>query len=101
MVSKEEMLRMAGFPTDPKIDELERKLSELAYEWRRTKKSKLVRQYHKTYRELQGLGWNERLDFDSRLPDELMPSAKKETKTQGTQRERLERATPSLREVGK
>jgi hypothetical protein len=79
MVTNEELLKMAGFPIDPRIDALEQKLSDLAVEWRRTKKKSLVTQYHNIYRELQRLGWNGRLDLDSCLPDHLMPSESQPT----------------------
>ncbi len=77
MVSKEEMRRLAGFPSDPAIRELERKLGNLAAKWRRTTDKAVVDQYHKTYRELQRLGWEGSLDLESCLPDHLMPPAQK------------------------
>jgi hypothetical protein len=61
---------------DPKrIDELDDELGNLAVQWRRTPDNAIVYQYHQLYYQLIELGWDQSLDTESHLPNELMPQA--------------------------
>ncbi|HLO17297.1 MAG TPA: hypothetical protein VK206_20865 [Anaerolineales bacterium] len=56
------------------IDNLERKLSYLAMNWRGEKTHSIVKQYHEVVQNLWNLGWRgTTLLADMELPDELMP----------------------------
>lgn len=66
--------RIKGALSDnPVYEELLYKLADLAGEWRETKQDKLVRRYQAILLCLYELGWDEELDVELELPDELMP----------------------------
>jgi len=66
-----------------KMNKLELKLSDLAYEWRSLhiggqlqEAAQVVQAYHVVMDELWSLGWNGKgLSVDAQLPDELMPAS--------------------------
>jgi hypothetical protein len=62
-----------GFHLGPQEYGLEGRLGYIAAAWRTTYDENLVAEYHKTMKRLYELGWDDTLDFESLLPDELMP----------------------------
>jgi hypothetical protein len=56
-----------------KRKELEFQLGHLAAEWAKTQKPALIKRYHDIYHELRSLGWDDVIDIEAELPDELMP----------------------------
>ena len=67
-----------GYPTDPKLRQLEFRLGDLVGEWRGSfdsslKQEQIVQEYHSTMQLLYDLGWDDILDAESELPDQLMP----------------------------
>lgn len=67
-------------PTDKRsIQALEHKLSKLSVEFYLRRRSDgtydpdIVKQYHAVFYCLTSLGWTGGIDFDSQLPEELMP----------------------------
>ena len=69
------MERLAGvFSDDAIYNELNYKLAELAGEWRETKNPDVVRRYHHVLLCLMELGWDDNLDVELELPDDLMPA---------------------------
>lgn len=73
MVSMKHETDRSGFPIDPQLRRLEVQVATLAGIWRGTFDSKIVREYHVIMGLLYELGWDGVLDFESELPDELMP----------------------------
>jgi hypothetical protein len=60
------------------LQKLEISLGHLAAEWRGSFndpeiQDSIVRQYHVAVQRLYELGWNEIIDIESELPEELMP----------------------------
>lgn len=62
-----------GFSNNPVYDALQHQLSELAGEWRTTKRDETVQQYHAVLKTLMLMGWRGSLDVENELPDELLP----------------------------
>jgi hypothetical protein len=63
-----------AFSPNPVYDALGEKLTELRWEWSKTKAPDLVRRYQAVLLTLIDLGWDKKLDVDLELPDELMPA---------------------------
>jgi hypothetical protein len=63
----------SGCPVDPAMQRLISHLGELAARWRGSRKDGLVQEYHTTMQQLYDLGWDDDIDMDGELPDELMP----------------------------
>ncbi len=71
----------SGFARDPQLRQGERRLAELAAEWRGAegqpqREQTLVAEYHALMHQLIQLGWDPavgELDYEDTLPDELMP----------------------------
>lgn len=63
-----------AFSKNPVYDALMWKLANLAGEWRGTKKPELVQRYHHVLLALLELGWDDELDVELELPNELMPA---------------------------
>ncbi len=55
------------------MDRLEDELGDLAVQWRRKPDHATVKKYHRLYKQLVELGWDQSLDVESHLPNELMP----------------------------
>ena len=55
------------------VNRLEDELGDLAVRWRRKPDNAIVTMYHQLYKRLVKLGWDQSLDVESRLPNELMP----------------------------
>ena len=64
-----------AFDPNPVYDKLGHRLAELAAAWRTHKTQDLVERYHHVLLTLLELGWNDNLDVELELPDELMPAA--------------------------
>jgi hypothetical protein len=68
----------SGYPLDPKWNELELELEDLAAMFRGTAKESdvqahIIKRYHAIIAELFALGWDLRLPPTSELPTEFMP----------------------------
>lgn len=71
----------SGFARDPHLRQGERRLAELAAEWRGAagqpqREQELIAEYHTLMHQLIRLGWDPavaELDYEDTLPDELMP----------------------------
>ena len=55
------------------VEQMEKKLSELAYHWRGSQDTQLAQQYQAILRCMIELGFDAPLDIDAELPDRLMP----------------------------
>jgi hypothetical protein len=69
-----------GYPTDPEIRQLLFRLGDLAAVYRETsdnppRQDEAVRAYHATLHRLEELGWHGIIDWDSELPNDVMPTA--------------------------
>ena len=62
-----------GFSDNPVYDRLVDKLGYLAGLWRRHKTDEIAQQYQTVLKTLIILGFDEPLDVDVELPDDLMP----------------------------
>lgn len=61
------------------VHDLESKLGLLAAEWRSNYsnpdlQTALVREYHSTIEQLYNIGWDDEIDIENCLPDNLMPT---------------------------
>ncbi len=65
---------IGAFSSNLIYDELGHKLAELAAAWRTHKKPELVQRYHHVLLTLLELGWDDELDVELELPNELMPA---------------------------
>ena len=76
MPTEEELNKRFPIP-EPRseIVALELQLSRTAANWRASKDAKFVKQYHDIYHKLRSLGWDNGIDAEAELPDELMPQA--------------------------
>lgn len=68
-----------GYPLDPELRHLERRLGQLAGEWGRVAhgighQEAIVAEYHATMQRMYDLGWRGGLDIDAELPHDLMPA---------------------------
>jgi hypothetical protein len=59
--------------TNDILEQMEKKLSELAYYWRSSQETQLAQQYQAILRCMIELGFDAPLDIDAELPDRLMP----------------------------
>ncbi len=67
-----------GIPLDPELKKLEFHLGHLAAYWRgsgdnQVLSAEIVKEYHSTMAKLYELGWDGELNYDSELPERLMP----------------------------
>lgn len=67
-----------AYSSDPSVRQLQIKLGELAALWRgsigdQEREDAAIKAYYNTLEQLYATGWNDVLDWDSELPDELMP----------------------------
>ena len=69
-----------GYPIDPEMRRLQKRLGTLAAEFRGTVQDKsderqksILNEYHETMDTLYKLGWDDILDFTAELPDYYMP----------------------------
>jgi hypothetical protein len=58
---------------ETKIEALVIQLYRTAGNWRKTKNPEYVQQYHAIYDELRALGWDDAIDIEGELPNNLMP----------------------------
>ena len=56
-----------------RTEQLVRQLYAAAANWYKTKNPEYIKQYHDLYNELRALGWDDSIDDDAQLPDQLMP----------------------------
>lgn len=66
-------VRQYGLSDDPTFDAMMHELGYLAGAWRETKNDEYVKKYQILCRALLDMGWDDELDFELLLPDELMP----------------------------
>lgn len=67
-----------GYPTDPKLKELQSKLQNIADKFytigiSEEEEDKLVSEYHNVFEQLYKLGWDGMLHFEEEIPDDLLP----------------------------
>jgi hypothetical protein len=67
-----------GYSTDPEIRKLEFLLGDLAAQYRGEddpiQQKKIVQEYHVTVQRLEELAWEGIIDWESELPNDLMPT---------------------------
>ena len=66
-------VRQYGLSDDPTFDAMMHELGYLAGAWRETRSDEYVKKYQILCRALLDMGWDDELDFELLLPDELMP----------------------------
>lgn len=67
--------QLVGYSEDPTFDRIMDELGWLAGAWRETKEQTYVTKYQVLLRALLEMGWDDELDIELLLPDELMPPA--------------------------
>ncbi|MEO1286715.1 MAG: hypothetical protein AAFV93_03030 [Chloroflexota bacterium] len=66
-------VKQYGLSDDPTFDAMMHELGILAGTWRETKDTAYVKKYQILCRALLDMGWDDELDFELLLPQELMP----------------------------
>jgi hypothetical protein len=66
---------LVGYSEDPTLDHIMDELAWLAGAWGETKDQTYVTKYQVLVRALLEMGWNDELDIELLLPDDLMPQA--------------------------
>ncbi|MCI0711418.1 MAG: hypothetical protein L0154_14790 [Chloroflexi bacterium] len=66
--------QLVGYSDDPTFDRIMDELGWLAGAWRETKEQAYVTKYQVLLRALLEMGWDDELDVELLLPDDLMPT---------------------------
>ena len=66
-------VKQYGLSDDPTFDAMMHELGYLVGIWRETKSQEYVRKYQILCRALLDMGWDDELDFELLLPENLMP----------------------------
>ena len=69
----------SGYPMDPVLRNLQKKLGHLAATWRGMQntpdaQAEIVKEYCSVMSKLYSMGWDDILDADAELPEELLPA---------------------------
>ena len=80
MTSKDYESDILGYPTDPEMIRLLDEIYAICGRWDKAHsegnyklRDELTAEYHTALKKLISLGWDDRLDCDTELPDQFMP----------------------------